>query len=94
MGRAWGDMHKISSLRFVHFVPQLDLQEPFDDIERLGLAMVDVRGRASIKWHHPFHHEVGPIGLCSGCEKSIDIARPVKRRSRVCSYEKRQDTYA
>ena len=71
-------MHKIAGLRLPHLVTQLDLQLPFDHVERLDLIMVDVRGWASIRWHQPFHHEVGSVGLCSACEKSVYIARSQK----------------
>ena len=75
-GGALGDMNEIAGLRHVHLVSQHDLQLAFHHLERLGQLMVDVRRWAAIRWHHTFHHEVGPAGVGSRCEKCVHIARP------------------
>jgi hypothetical protein len=47
-------MNKIAGLRLVHMVAQRHLHLPFEDVERLDLIMVDVKGRATVGWHQRF----------------------------------------
>ena len=68
-------MHEIADVGLPNLAIHHYFHLPFDDIKGLGLVVVDMRRWASVRWHHPFQHEVCPVGLCCGCEKRVYIPR-------------------
>ena len=54
MGRALRDMHKVADLRLIDLAAHRYLHFPFKNKESLDLIMVDVRRRATIRWHQRF----------------------------------------
>jgi hypothetical protein len=72
--RAARDVDEVADAAGDRLVAEQEVALPFDDVERLVLVAVDVRGRAAAGRHERLHREVRAAGLGAGHEEAVAVA--------------------